>query len=135
MNARSSQFWGVVVAMKGCGRSLAVLGVFLLGLSFHAFSQEATILGTVTDPSGSVVPNVKIRATHVETNEVRNIVTNDSGQYVVADLPIGHYNVSAQASGFKMAEHKDVVLNVADRARVDFPWKLIRLPYKPTAER
>jgi hypothetical protein len=124
MNARSSQFWGVVVAMKGCGRSLAVLGVFLLGLSFHAFSQEATILGTVTDPSGSVVPNVKIRATHVETNEVRNIVTNDSGQYVVADLPIGHYNVSAQASGFKMAEHKDVVLNVADRARVDFQMEL-----------
>jgi hypothetical protein len=124
MNARSSQFRGVVVAMKGCGQSVAVLGVFLLGLSFQAFSQEATILGTVTDPSGSVVPNVKIRATHVETNEVRNIVTNDAGQYVVADLPIGHYNVSAQASGFKMAEHKDVVLNVADRARVDFQMEL-----------
>jgi hypothetical protein len=124
MNARLSQFRGVVVAMKGFGRSLAVLGVFLLGLSFQAFSQEATILGTVTDPSGSVVPNVKIRATHVETNEVRNIVTNDTGQYVVADLPIGHYNVSAQASGFKMAEHKDVVLNVADRARLDFQMEL-----------
>ncbi len=124
MNARSSQFRGVVGAMKGFRRSLAVLGVFLLGLTFHAFSQEATILGTVTDPSGSVVPNVKIRVTHLETNEVRNVVTNDTGQYGAADLPIGHYNVSAQASGFKMAEHKDVVLNVADRARVDFQMEL-----------
>jgi hypothetical protein len=117
MNSRSSQFArDVVLAVKGRGRSLAVLGVFFLGLSFPAFSQEATILGTVTDPSGSVVPNVKIRITHVETGEVRNATTNDTGQYVAADLPIGHYNVGAQASGFKMAEHKDVVLNVAARA-------------------
>jgi len=85
MNSRSSQFANsVVVAMKGCSRSLAVLCVFLLGMSFHAFAQEATILGTVTDPSGSVVPNVKIRIIHVETNEVRNVVTNDVGQYVAA---------------------------------------------------
>ena len=63
---------------------------------------------------------MKIRITHVETNEVRNIVSNDTGQYVAADLAVGHYNVSAQASGFKMEEHKNVVLNVADRARVDF---------------
>src|SRR5271166_31562 len=125
MNSRSSQFANsVVVAMKGCSRSLAVLCVFLLGMSFHAFAQEATILGTVTDPSGSVVPNVKIRIIHVETNEVRNVVTNDVGQYVAADLPVGHYNVTAQASGFKMEDHHDVALNVADRARVDFQMQL-----------
>ena len=101
-----------------------MLCLLCLGLSFHAFGQEATILGTVTDPSGSVVPNVKIRITHVETNEVRNIVTNDTGQYVAADLAVGHYNVSAQASGFKMEEHKNVVLSVADRARVDFQMQI-----------
>lgn len=125
MNSRSSQFASsVVVAVKGRSRSLVVLCVFLLGLSFHAFGQEATILGTVTDPSSSVVPNVKLRITHVETGEVRNATTNDTGQYVAADLPIGRYNVSAQGSGFKMAEHKDVVLSVADRARVDFQMQL-----------
>ena len=61
MNSRSSQFArSVVLAVKSRGRSLAVLCVFFLGLSFHAFGQEATILGTVTDPSGSVVPNVNV---------------------------------------------------------------------------
>ncbi len=125
MKSRSSQFANsVVVAVNGCSRSLAVLCVFLLGMSFHAFAQEATILGTVTDPSGSVVPNVKIRIIHVETNEVRNVVTNDTGQYVAADLSVGHYNVTAQASGFKMEAHNDVALNVADRARVDFQMEL-----------
>src|SRR5271165_1936734 len=126
MNSRPSQFANsvVVVAVKGRSRSLAVLFVFLLGFSFHAFSQEATILGTVTDPSGSVMQNVKIRITHVETGEVRSVVTNETGQYVAADLPIGHYDISAQTSGFKMAEHKDVVLSVADRARVDFQMQL-----------
>ncbi|MGC2257621.1 MAG: carboxypeptidase-like regulatory domain-containing protein, partial [Candidatus Sulfotelmatobacter sp.] len=125
MKSHSSQFAGsVVLAVKGRGRSLAVLCLLCLGLSFHAFGQEATILGTVTDPSGSVVPNVKIRITHVETNEVRNIVTNDTGQYVAADLAVGHYNVSAQASGFKMEEHKNVALSVADRARVDFQMQI-----------
>ncbi|MGA7441923.1 MAG: carboxypeptidase regulatory-like domain-containing protein [Candidatus Sulfotelmatobacter sp.] len=125
MNSRSSQFANsLVVAARARSRCLAVLGVFLLGLSFPALGQEATILGTVTDPSGSVMQNVKIRITHVETGEVRSIVTNETGQYVAADLPIGHYNVSAQTSGFKLAEHKQVVLNVADRARVDFQMQL-----------
>jgi hypothetical protein len=125
MNSRSSRFArSVNAAVKGRGRSLVVLGVFFLGLSLSAFSQEATIVGTVTDPSGSVVPNVKIRITHVETGEVRSIVTTESGQYAAADLPIGHYNLNAQAPGFKIAEHKDVVLNVADHARVDFQMQL-----------
>lgn len=80
MKSRSSQFAGsVVLAAKACGRSLAVLCVLVLGLSFHAFGQEATILGTVTDPSGSVVPNVKVTITHVETGESRSSTTNDAG--------------------------------------------------------
>jgi hypothetical protein len=81
MKSRSSQFAGsVVLAAKACGRSLAVLCVLFLGLSFHAFGQEATILGTVTDPSGSVVPKVKVTIAHVETGESRSSTTNDAGQ-------------------------------------------------------
>ena len=90
------------------GRSLAVLCVLFLGLSFHAFGQEATIVGTVTDPSGSVVPNVTVTITHVETGEARSSTTNDAGQYVAPGLPIGHYNVSAKATGFGVAERNGV---------------------------
>ncbi len=112
------------IAARGRRFLLGVSFAVLFGFSSLAFAQEATILGTVTDPSGSVVPNVKVITTHVETGEVRSAVTNDTGQYVAADLPIGHYNVTAQASGFKLAQRKDVMLNVADRARVDFQMQL-----------
>jgi hypothetical protein len=52
--------------------------------------EAATILGTATDPSGSVIANVKVTLTHVETGEARTVVTNETGQYVAANLPIGH---------------------------------------------
>jgi hypothetical protein len=105
-------------------RHLMVLGVLLAGLSFHAFAQEATIVGTVTDPSGSVVPNVTLTITHVETGEARNIVTNDTGQFVAPDLAIGHYNVSVKAAGFGTAERNGLVLNVNDRTRLDIVLKV-----------
>jgi len=101
-------------------RYLLILFVLLAGLPFRASAQNATIVGTVTDPSGSVIANVKITVTHVETNLANTFATNDSGQYVAVDLPVGHYNIKAEASGFKVAEQKGLVLQVGDRTRVDF---------------
>jgi len=101
-------------------RHFVALVALFLGISLQAFAQEATIVGTVTDPSGSVMANVKITFTNAETGLVRTITTNESGQYVVPDLHIGHYNVKAEATGFKAAEQKGIVLQVGDRARVDF---------------
>jgi len=51
-------------------------------------------------------------------------VTGDSGQYVLPDLKIGHYDAKAEASGFKIAEQKGLVLQVGDRARIDFQMQL-----------
>ncbi|MBV8551274.1 MAG: TonB-dependent receptor [Acidobacteriaceae bacterium] len=88
--------------------------------AFLASAQEATIVGTVTDPSGAVVPNAAINIINTDTNQTRRMTSNDTGQYVAADLPIGHYQARAEAPGFKSVEQKDIVLNVGDRDRVDF---------------
>jgi|HubBroStandDraft_1064217.scaffolds.fasta_scaffold00893_11 hypothetical protein len=104
-------------------RYLMILCTLVVGLPF-AFGQEATILGTVTDPSGSVIPNVTITITHVETGEVRSSATNSTGDYVAPGLVIGHYNISAKAAGFGGAERNGLVLDVNDRARVDFVLKV-----------
>ena len=88
--------------------------------AFVASAQDATIVGTVTDPSGAPVPNVKITVTSSETGQVRHLATSGLGQYVVPDMQIGHYTVRAESAGFKTAEQKDIKLNVGDRARVDF---------------
>ena len=105
-------------------RYLVILGVLLAGLPFRASAQNATIVGTVTDPSGSVIANVKITVAHVETNLTHTFTTNEAGQYVAVDLPVGHYNIKAEASGFKVAEQKGLVLQVGDRTRVDFQMSL-----------
>jgi len=101
-------------------RYLLLLVLLLVGLPFRASAQNATIVGTVSDSSGSVIANVKITITHAETNHTDVLTTNDSGQYVAVDLPVGHYNIKAEASGFKVAEQKGLVLQVGDRTRVDF---------------
>jgi len=105
-------------------RRLAVLSALLLGFSVPALAQEATIVGTVTDPSGSVIPKVNITITNSDTGQNRTVATNEAGQYVAPDLHIGHYSVRAEVSGFKSAEQKGIVLNVGDRARVDFQMQI-----------
>src|SRR6202042_1326486 len=79
-------------AMSRCRSHFAIL-CLLFGFSVLAFGQEATIVGTVTDPSGSVLPNVTITATSLETGQSRAITTSGTGEYVLPSLRIGHYNL------------------------------------------
>jgi len=121
---------------SSCGRSvftalkhvrlhhLAVLLLAVVALSFTVKAQDATIVGTVTDPSGAAVPNVKVTATSIETGLVSTANTSDSGAYVIPELKIGHYDVKAEASGFKIAEQKGLQLQVGDRTRIDFQMQL-----------
>jgi hypothetical protein len=105
-------------------RFLFVLLVALIGFSASTLAQQATIVGTVTDPSGAFVPNVAVTLTNTDTGVSHVIPTNDAGQYVAVDLQIGHYKVAAEAKGFKVAERKDIVLTIGDRIRVDFQMQL-----------
>jgi hypothetical protein len=100
-------------------RHLTALCLLVFGIPFLLRGQEASIVGTVTDPSGSVVPNVKITATTQETGVARSTETNDAGQYVLPDIHIGHYIIKAEVGGFKTGR-KDILLQVGDRTRIDF---------------
>lgn len=107
--------------VAGCRLNrLAVALLIFLALPLLARGQEATIVGTVTDPSGAVMPNVKITISSALTGSVRTLATNDDGQYVIPNLAIGKYDIKAEASGFKAQESQGVTLNVNDRTRVDF---------------
>jgi len=108
-------------AMKRCGSRLTLLlaAIFLL-FAANALAQEATIVGTVTDPSGAAVPKAKVTLTNSDTGVSKELTTNDSGQYTAVDIHIGRYTVRVEMSGFKTAERKDLMLQVGDRARVDF---------------
>jgi len=110
-----------VVALKKFNiRRLVVLFAVVVGLPFYALAQNAAVVGTVTDPSGAVVPNVTVTSTNTATGLSRSTTTNESGQYALPDLQIGHYDVKAAGSGFKVGVQKDIVLSVGDRTRIDF---------------
>ena len=95
--------------------------VFALSLlaSAAAFAQTATLVGTVTDPSGSVVPNANVTITNTGTNANRVVQTNTSGAYIAPELPIGPYSVIAEASGFKRYERTGIKLDSNTTIRVD----------------
>ena len=95
--------------------------VFVLAAlsSVAAFAQTATVLGTVTDPSGAVVPTATITITNTATSAKRVIQTNSTGNYVAPELPIGPYAVMAESPGFKRYERTNLKLDSNDVVRVD----------------
>src|SRR5215467_13884183 len=97
---------------------LIVLFAFAFTLALHA-QDTGVITGTVRDSSGAVVSgaDVKIYA-HAGGND-RTTVTNSDGEYLAAGLPGGTYDLTISAKGFKTFQAKDVVLRVAQKARVD----------------
>lgn len=78
-----------------------------------------TIRGTVTDPSGAVVPNAKVIVTDVTTNLTTATSTNHEGSYEVPNLKYGEYKVLVSSDGFNSAEIVGVNLQGGDVARAD----------------
>jgi hypothetical protein len=103
-----------------CWRALALVGVILV-LAFSAFSQEfrATLTGHITDPNGAAVPGAKVTVTNLQTNEAKEAVTSDDGNYTVPLLQPGRYSVTVEAQGFSKAVSDQVELHTADKATMD----------------
>lgn len=79
----------------------------------------ATITGTVTDPQGSGIPNVKITVTNVATNLTYTRNSSEDGTYLIPQLPIGQYTLEATVTGFKTFQQSGINLEVAQRLRLD----------------
>src|SRR5947207_13593593 len=95
----------------------AVLLVFVSISS--AQTTTAAITGTVTDPSGALIPNVKITATNTATNVANTTQTNEAGVYNFPFLALGDYTVAAEAQGFKKTLLGPFRLEVNQTARID----------------
>jgi Carboxypeptidase regulatory-like domain len=102
-------------------RKAAFLLMLLFAFTSAAFCQLTTadILGTVTDPTGAVVPNAKVTLTNLGANQTRAGQSNSSGEYTFTLLPVGHYSVTIIAAGFQKSITKDLAVEAGDRARND----------------
>lgn len=84
-----------------------------------AQSTSARIVGTVTDAAGAVQPGVTVRITNLETNAIRAVTTDETGDYSIPNLPIGNYEVAAEAAGYKRYVQRPLKLDVDQTARID----------------
>ena len=96
-----------------------ILTILLLAPTLVRAQGTASILGTVTDPSGAVVPDAKVTAKNTGTGIARSVQTGSNGEYAFTSLQLGTYEVTIEATGFKTYVAKDLTLAVGDRARVD----------------
>jgi hypothetical protein len=96
-------------------RTLAVPAVLLFLLAavrLNAQLTTATILGTVSDPSGATIPGASVTATNMDTHFTRTVSSNEQGDYRLDYLPVGTYEVKVQAQGFKAVEQKPLTLTL-----------------------
>jgi len=105
------------VKSKGVFFSLSLIAVLLMSFfitttSARAQVTGATVTGTVTDPSGAVIPNAKIVIKNTSTGVVRNVQSNNAGLYTAPNLLPGPYSVTISASGFSTEVRSGIVLTV-----------------------
>jgi hypothetical protein len=83
-------------------------------------AQNAELSGLITDPSGLVVPGAKVVVQSADTRGTRTASSNGQGEYSVPALLPGPYNITIEANGFKTVHQNGVVVEVGQRARLDF---------------
>ena len=109
----------IELSKRGC--VIAFLFSFLPVFSSAILAQTSTstIVGTLTDQTGAVLPNATVRTINVDTGQTRVARTNETGAYVAPSLPPGEYRIEAELSGFKKRVQTGVHLQVDDRAQMD----------------
>src|ERR1700751_2175473 len=107
------------------GALLLVLAA-LLGLTAAAWGQEVTasIVGTVSDPSGAPINGAEVKATSVDQGTVYAAKTNDTGSYNITRLPVGAYKVEITAQGFQRSVYPPFTLVLNQTARIDVQMKV-----------
>lgn len=93
-------------------------------LAVFAQNPTATITGQVKDSSGAGIAGARVTARNLDTNTERSVVTSDSADYTLPLLLIGRYEIRVEKEGFKKEVQSGLVLQVDQRARIDFALQL-----------
>lgn len=97
----------------------AVACVVLLSTPAFAQYDNGSIVGTVRDSAGSVIPGATVTVTNPATGMASTIITNASGDYQVPELRVGQYNIEVSKAGFASAKATDITVSVGGRQRID----------------
>jgi hypothetical protein len=98
---------------------LLVLTPLALPESASAQAVTGTIIGTVADATGAVLPGVSVTVKQTETGFTRTLTSDSNGEYTAASIPTGTYTVTGEISGFKSVSLSNVQVGVDSRIRAD----------------
>jgi hypothetical protein len=111
--------------LNSFGISKAAVIILLLGTSVGTVTSvsaqtfRGTILGTVTDSTGAVIPEASVTVKNIATGLERSAATDTAGNFTIPELPIGSYFVKIEKTGFHTVQVEHVVVEVAAERRVD----------------
>ncbi|PYR98024.1 MAG: hypothetical protein DMG12_23590, partial [Acidobacteria bacterium] len=100
-------------------KTLSVICVFVFSLTAFGQTDRGTITGTVSDATGAVIPGAAIEAKNVATGAVYQAGSSETGNYTLAQLPAGTYEVSVNLPGFRKFVRAGIVVEVARILRID----------------
>jgi hypothetical protein len=103
-------FWALLVLL---------LGVLAIS-DLQAQVEKATLSGTALDSSGAVVGGAAIQAKNINTGNVYSTITNVQGRYILPEMAVGTYEVSAEKAGFQKMVQTGIVLTIGSRPVLDF---------------
>ena len=93
---------------------------FLFAFAAFAQTDRGTITGTVSDPAGAVIANAPVEAKNTESGSIFQAGTSATGNYTLAQMPVGTYEISVTVPGFKKSVRPGVIVSVAATVRIDF---------------
>jgi hypothetical protein len=94
--------------------------LWLTLLAVSSVAQNAELSGLITDPAGLGVPGAKVLVQNPNTTATRAVSSNQQGEYSAPALLPGAYNITVEANGFKTVHQNGVMVEVDQRARLDF---------------
>jgi carboxypeptidase family protein len=104
---------------RGTAIGVLLISMLVFGAPLSAQLNLATVLGTIKDTSGAVVPNAAVVVKNLGTGLERSVTTDAGGDYTIPSLAIGHYSLSVSLTGFKTTTIPDFELQVGQSARID----------------
>src|SRR5713226_483107 len=99
---------------------MLVPALLLVALPSMAQTIVSTLRGRVADPQGAVIVGATVTARHTNTNLTRVSHSDSLGQYLIANLPAGAYEVTVEQAGFNPEKQSNLVLRVGEESTMDF---------------
>jgi hypothetical protein len=103
---------------------LLLTALFLLSSNMLAQEVTASIVGTVVDPSGAAVSGATITAKDLDRGTILTTTTNESGAFNISAVPVGKYQIKAEAKGFQSAVNSSLTITLNQTARLNFQLRI-----------